>query len=203
MSLMMVSRASPLVRMVLDVNTGKYVGKRHLEDTILKTNLEAAKEIAYQLRFRNMGGLIIIDFIDMENASNREDVFKTLKEAIKRDRSKTNILRMSEIGLIQMTRKRNRENLHRVLCEPCFYCDGAGELKSKRTLCYEIFRRIQRETIHNESTGIHVLVHPKIGEMLFKEEVHNVELLEKSLEREITIISRPELHLEQYKIKYL
>jgi ribonuclease G len=102
-----------------------------------------------------------------------------------------------------MTRKRNRENLHHVLCEPCFYCDGAGELKSKRTLCYEIFRRIQRETIHDDSTGIHVLVHPKIGEMLFKEEAHNVELLEKSLEREITIVSKPEFHLEQYKIKYL
>jgi len=136
-------------------------------------------------------------------AANREDVFKTLKEAIKKDRSKTNILRISEIGLIQMTRKRNRENLHQVLCEPCFYCDGAGELKSKRTLCYEIFRRIQRETIHDDSTGIHVLVHPKIGEMLFKEEAHNVELLEKSLEREITIVSKPEFHLEQYKIKYL
>ena len=141
----------------IDVNTGKYVGKRHLEDTILKTNLEAAKEIAYQLRLRNLGGLIIIDFIDMENVANREDVFNTLKEAIKKDRSKTNILRMSKIGLIQMTRKRNRENLHHVLCEPCFYCDGAGELKSKRTLCYEIFRRMQRETIHNDCTAIHVL----------------------------------------------
>ena len=187
----------------IDVNTGKYIGKRYLEDTILKTNLEAAKEIAYQLRLRNMGGLIIIDFIDMENAANREYVFNTLKEAIKKDRSKANILRMSEIGLIQMTRKRNRENLHHILCEPCFYCEGAGELKSKRTLCYEIFRRIQREALHDERTRIHIQVHPKIGEMLFKEEAHNVELLEKSLEREITIVSKPEFHQEQYKIKYL
>jgi ribonuclease G len=187
----------------IDVNTGKFVGKRHLEDTILKTNLEAAKEIAYQLRLRNMGGLIIIDFIDMENANNREMVFKTLKEAIKKDRSKTNILRMSEIGLIQMTRKRTRENLHRVLCEPCFYCDGAGELKSKRTICYEIFRQIQRDAIHDKHRGIHILVHPRIGNMLFKEEAQNLEVLERSLNKEITIISKPELHLEQYEIKYL
>ena len=186
----------------IDVNTGKYVGKHQLEDTILKTNLEAAKEIAFQLRLRNIGGLIIIDFIDMENAANREDVFNALKEAIKKDRSKTNILRMSKIGLIQMTRKRNRENLHHILCEPCFYCEGAGELKSKRTLCYEIFRRIQRETMHNDSTTVNLLVHPRIGEMLFKEENRNVELLEKSLEREITIVSKPEFHLEQYQIKY-
>jgi ribonuclease G len=187
----------------IDVNTGKYVGKHQLEDTILKTNLEAAKEIAFQLRLRNIGGLIIIDFIDMENAVNREDVFNALKEAIKKDGSKTNILRMSKIGLIQMTRKRNRENLHHILCEPCFYCDGAGELKSKRTLCYEIFRRIQRETMHNDSTTIDLLVHPKIGEMLFKEETRNLELLEKSLYIEITIVLKPEFHLEQYQIKYL
>jgi ribonuclease G len=94
------------------------------------------------------------------------------------------------------------ENLHHILCEPCFYCDGAGELKSKRTLCYEIFRRIQRDAMHNDSTTINLLVHPRIGEMLFKEENRNVELLEKSLEREITIVSKPEFHLEQYQIKY-
>jgi ribonuclease G len=186
----------------IDVNTGRFVGKRHLEDTILKTNLEAAKEIAYQLRLRNIGGLIIIDFIDMENPASRDEVFNTLKEAIKRDKCRTNILRMSELGLIQMTRKRNRESLQRLLCEPCFYCDGAGTLKSRTTLCYEIFRRIQREAYHADGTRIQVLVHPKIGELLLKEEARNVETLEKSLEREITITSKPELYLEQYEIKY-
>jgi len=187
----------------IDVNTGKYVGKRHLEDTILKTNLEAAKEIAYQLRLRNIGGLIIIDFIDMENAASREEVFNTLKEAIKNDKCTTNILRMSELGLIQMTRKRNRESLQRLLCEPCIYCEGAGILKSRRTLCYEIFRRIQRETWHADGTKIQVQVHPRIGEMLLKEEACHVEWLEQALQREITIVSTPELHLEQYEIRYV
>ena len=187
----------------IDVNTGKFVGKYDLEDTILKTNLEAAKEIAYQLRLRNIGGLIIIDFIDMENATNREDVFNTLKGVLKKDRCKTNILRISELGLIQMTRKRNRENLKHLYCEPCFYCDGAGELKSRRSLCCEIFRRIQRDTKHTDSNDIQVLVHPGIGEMLLKEQARNVELLEKSLEKKITIVSKPELHLEQFQISYL
>ncbi len=186
----------------IDVNTGRYVGKRHLEDTILKTNLEAAKEIAYQLRLRNIGGLIIIDFIDMEDAASRDEVFNTLKSSIRRDKCKSNILRMSELGLIQMTRKRNRESLHRLLCERCFYCEGSGILKSKRTLCYEIFRRIQREARGRSTTNIQIMVHPKIGEALLKEEAHYLEILEREIEREITIISRPDHHLEQYEIRY-
>ncbi len=186
----------------IDVNTGRYVGKRHLEDTILKTNLEAAKEIAYQLRLRNIGGLIIIDFIDMENPTSRDEVFKTLKDLVSKDRCKTNILRMSELGLIQMTRKRNRESLIDVLKEPCFYCDGAGELKARRTVCYEIFRRIQREAGNRNGNHIQVKVHPKIGNMLLGEEAQHVENLEKSLDREITIVSSPELHLEQFELIY-
>ncbi len=186
----------------IDVNTGRFVGKRHLEDTILKTNLEAAKEIAYQLRLRNIGGLIIIDFIDMENPASRDAVFNTLKEAINKDKCKTNILRMSELGLIQMTRKRNRDGLRSVLCEPCFYCDGAGELKSKRTVCYEIFRKIQREATHTGCSAIKVMVHPRIGEMLLNEEEKHIEMLENSLNCQITIVSKPELHLEQYQVRY-
>lgn len=187
----------------IDVNTGRFVGKRHLEDTIVKTNLEAAKEIAFQLRLRNIGGLIIIDFIDMEDLDSREEVFKTLKEAIRKDKCRTNVLRMSELGLIQMTRKRNRESLHRLLCEPCFYCEGVGELKSRRTLCYDIFRRIQREAGSKAGKQIQVLVHPRIGEMLLKEEAPHVEALERDLGREITIVSQPNLHLEQYEVQYL
>ncbi len=184
----------------IDVNTGKFIGKHCLEDTILKTNLEAAKEIAYQLRLRNMGGLIIIDFIDMEDPEDRELVFNTLREALKRDRCKTNILRISELGLIQMTRKRDREDLNHLLCEPCPYCDGSGELKSRRTLCYEIFHHIQSEARHRDSAAIEVFVHPKIGDMLINEEAHNIELLEKSIQKKINIVSRPEFYLEQYKI---
>lgn len=187
----------------IDVNTGKFVGKRHLEDTILKTNLEAAKEIAYQLRLRNIGGLIIIDFIDMENPTSREEVFKILKEALKKDKSKVNILRMSELGLIQMTRKRNREGLHGILCEPCFYCEGTGYLKSKRTICYEIFRLIQRGTRYSKENKIEIAVHPVISEMLLKEESQHITSLERSTGYAIRVVSRPEFHIEQYEINYL
>ncbi len=184
----------------IDVNTGRFVGKRHLEDTILKTNLEAAKEIAYQLRLRNIGGLIIIDFIDMESKANREEVFNTLKEHVRRDKSKVNVLKMSELGLIQMTRKRNRESLKQLLSEPCFYCDGTGLLKSRRSICHEIFRKIRRQGERTEGHELHIEVHPKVGELLLNEAGHHIELLEKELNAQITIIPRPEFHLEQFRI---
>src|SRR5512136_915066 len=129
---------------VIDVNTGRYVGRRNLEETILKTNLEAAKEIAYQLRLRNIGGIIIIDFIDMEREGDREKVYQAFEEALKKDRQKTNIFKISELGLVEMTRKRTRENISRILGEPCPYCEGAGLVKSKTTVCYDIFREIER-----------------------------------------------------------
>ena len=129
----------------IDVNTGGYVGRRNLEETILKTNLEAVKEIAYQLRFRNIGGLIVIDFIDMEKRANRERVFMALKDALKNDKAKSTILHMSDLGLIEMTRKRTRANLNMLLTEPCFYCEGKGRLKSRKTICYELFRELERD----------------------------------------------------------
>ena len=128
----------------IDVNTGRYVGKRSLEDTILKTNLEAVREIAYQLRLRNIGGIIILDFIDMEREDNRRKVYSALQEALSNDKAKTTISHISPIGLIEMTRKRIRESLGRTLCEPCPYCDGRGYVKSARTICYEVFREIRR-----------------------------------------------------------
>ena len=187
----------------IDVNTGKFVGKRHLEDTILKTNLEAAKEIAFQLRLRNIGGLIIIDFIDMENPEHRDEVFKAVNDAIKSDKCKANVLRMSELGLIQMTRKRERYALGRILSEPCFYCEGAGFLKSRRTVAYEIFRRIKKEARWTSCSEIEICVHPRVGEMLLKEEADHIEYLEDKLDRQITITSKPELHVEQHEIRYL
>ena len=116
----------------IDVNTGRYVGKRDLEETVLKTNLEAVAEVVYQLRFRNIGGLIIIDLIDMETAENREKVYRALQEALRHDKAKTNILKISELGLVEMTRKRTRENLVQQLCEPCSYCEGRGYVLSAR-----------------------------------------------------------------------
>ncbi len=186
----------------IDVNTGSYVGKRNLEETILKTNLEAVKEIAYQLRLRNIGGLIVIDFIDMEKLDNRERVFMSLKEALSKDKAKTHILRMSELGLIEMTRKRTRENLCRLLTETCFYCEGRGTIKSKKTICYEIFRDLEREPppLLDENSNIYVQVNPEIGNVLKEEEQQSIIELEKRIRRRIIIISQKDYHMEQYTI---
>jgi ribonuclease G len=186
----------------IDVNTGSYVGSRNLEETILKTNLEAVKEIAYQLRLRNLGGLIVIDFIDMEKKSNRERVFMALKEALSKDRAKSHVLRMSELGLIEMTRKRTRENLNRLQTEFCFYCEGRGTLKSKRTICYEIFRDLERESMPlSGENSIYVYVNPAIDQILKEEEQQSVIELEKRINRRIIIVSKDTLHMEQYEIR--
>ena len=185
----------------IDVNTGSYVGARNLEETILKTNLEALKEIAYQLRLRNLGGLIVIDFIDMEKKTNREKVFSTLKEALTKDKAKTHVLKMSELGLIEMTRKRTRENLNRLLSEPCFYCEGRGSLKAKKTICYEILRDLERETnITGQALQVFVHVNPDIARVLKEEEQQSVIDLEKRINRRIIISEKENLHIEQYEI---
>ncbi len=184
----------------IDVNTGKYVGKRNLEETILNTNLEAVKEIAYQLRLRNIGGIIIIDFIDMENESHREKVFNALKEEMDKDKSKTNILKISELGLVEMTRQRTGNNLDRILCEPCPYCEGKGAVKSKVTVCYEIFRELEREGIHSPSGTLCVLANQDIANLLLEDEKDTIEYLEKTLSRKILIKVDRGLHQENYEI---
>jgi len=187
----------------IDVNTGSYVGKRNLEETILKTNLEAVKEIAYQLRFRNIGGLIVIDFIDMEKKANRERVFLALKEALSKDKAKTNILPMSDLGLIEMTRKRTRENLNRLLCEPCFYCEGKGNLKSRKTICYEILRDLERESAWSrEPASVYIFVHPEIETILKEEEQDSILELEKKINKRLIILAKENFHLEQYEISF-
>ncbi len=186
----------------IDVNTGSFVGKRNLEETTLKTNLEAVKEIAYQLRFRNIGGLIVIDFIDMEKQANKDRVFQALKEALAQDKAKTNILPMSDLGLIEMTRKRTRENLSSLLCEPCFYCEGKGTLKSVRTVCYEIFREVERECAGFRDPGnIYVFVNPQVEEVIREEEQDSILDLERRTNKRLIILSREEYHLEQYEIR--
>ncbi len=186
----------------IDVNTGGYVGKRNLEETILKTNLEAVKELAYQLRLRNIGGLIVIDFIDMEKPENRERVFTALNEALSRDKAKTNVLPMSELGLIEMTRKRTRENLVRFLTEPCFYCEGRGVIKSLKTISYEIFRDIEREPppVSEADDKIYVQVNPDIADAIKEDEQQFIMEMEKRINRRIIILSRKDYHVEQYTI---
>jgi ribonuclease G len=185
----------------IDVNTGSYVGKRNLEETIIKTNLEAVKEIAYQLRLRNIGGLIVIDFIDMGKKANRDRVFMTLKEALSKDKAKAQIVPMSEFGLIEMTRKRTRENLNKFLSESCFYCEGRGSLKSKKTICCDIFRDLEREAATSVGGGdICVKVNPDIDQVLKEEEQQSIIDLEKMINRQIIIVAEENLHMEQYEI---
>jgi len=184
----------------IDVNTGRYVGKRNLDDTILKTNLEAAKEIAYQLRLRNIGGIIIIDFIDMEREGDREKVYQVLEEAIKKDRQKTNIFKISELGLVEMTRKRTRENMTRILGETCPYCEGSGLIKSKTTICYDIFRQIERSASELGGHNIVVEVNPEIAGLLYEEERGGVEELERKLRKKIVVKVKAGFHQEQFNI---
>ncbi len=185
---------------VIDVNTGRYVGRRDLEETILKTNLEAAKEIAYQLRLRNIGGIIIIDFIDMERERNRDKVFKAFSEALSADKARTNILRISELGLVEMSRERTREDLLRILSQPCLYCEGRGYTKSPTTICYEIFREIRRIGASPRDRKVIVGAHPSVAGLMYEEERQTVEELERECGKKIIIKADPNLHIEQYDI---
>jgi ribonuclease G len=184
----------------IDINTGRYVGKHNLEETILKTNLEAVKEIAYQIRLRDLGGIIIIDFIDMEKKSNQEKIFNALHEAFLKDRSKTHILPMSDMGLIQMTRKRIRKPLTRQLCEPCFYCEGEGYLLSGQSICYNIHREILRQAADMEGLGFTLKVSPHIAELLLGEENNIITSLEHRLGKRITIYTDRRFHLEEFEL---
>jgi ribonuclease G len=188
---------------VIDVNTGRYVGKRNQEETILKTNIEAVKEIAYQLRLRNIGGIIIIDFIDMDRERNRGKVFNALQEAMAQDRAQTNLLRISDLGLVEMSRERIREDLLRVLCEPCSYCEGRGYTKSPTSVCYEIFREIRRIGSSPKEKKIIIGVHPSVAALLYDEERQGVEELEKEFHKKIVIKTDTNQHIEQYDVVML
>ena len=185
----------------IDVNTGRYVGKRTLEDTILRTNLEAVDEVVSQLRLRNIGGIIIIDFIDMEQESNRERLYGALAEALLADRSKTNILKVSELGLVEMTRKRVRDTLLRTLSEPCFYCGGTGYLKSRTSVALEIYRVIIRDEAQHTGDQITIAVHPRIAEVLQDSERALITDLETRLNKSIEVRTQPRFHLEQFEIR--
>jgi ribonuclease G len=184
----------------IDVNTGRFVGRHNLDDTILKTNLEAVKEIVYQLRLRNIGGIIILDFIDMERHADRQKVFNALKESLKNDRARTTITKISDLGLVEMTRKRTREDLRRQLTDPCTYCEGKGYVKSATTVCYEVFREIQREASQIKGKQIVVYVHSQVANMLYDEERKWLELLEERFKKRISIKTVAEYHMEQFDI---
>jgi ribonuclease G len=186
----------------IDVNTGRYVGKGDLAETILKTNLEAVKEIAYQLRLRDIGGIIVIDFIDMERPEDREKVHAALCDALKKDRSTTNVLPMSDMGLIQMTRKRTRENIGRMLSEPCSHCEGEGRVLSKKSICHNIYREILRHAGDHETLplAVEVKVSLEIAKFLLEEENRTVMALEERTNLEIRIKADGKLQNEQFEI---
>jgi ribonuclease G len=187
----------------IDVNTGRFVGKgsKDLEETALKTNLEAVNEIAYQLRLRNIGGLVILDLIDMDHASNRDKVWRSLEQYLARDKAKTTINRISDLGLIEMTRKRTRESLTRMLHEPCFYCDGTGQIQSRVTVAYEILRQVRRERHLLKGYSIVVNAHPAVVDLLQTEEKAAVAEAERRYMRRLELVPRREYHLEQFDLQ--
>jgi ribonuclease G len=193
-----IDQAEALV--AIDVNTGRYVGKKNLEDTILKTNLEAVQEIAYQLRLRNCGGIIILDLIDMEKEENKQRVYRALEEALKKDRARPSILKISELGLVEMTRKRTRDTMVRALCESCSHCEGKGFIKSKQTVAYEALREIEREGIEKDVGKILVQAHADVIDMLAIDERETLDQLERRYRKQIYLQSVMDYHPEQFEI---
>jgi Rne/Rng family ribonuclease len=186
----------------IDVNTGKFVGKgsNRLEDTIVRTNLEAVKEIVRQMRLRDLGGIIIIDFIDMEERRNREKVMAALEDALRADRAPSKVLRFNEFGLVAITRKRTKQALERTLCQPCPYCTGSGMVKSIPTLCYEIQCEARKMAAEVSSGSLTLRVHPEISKALKTRESSLIEELEQWTKKSIIIQADPTLHWEQYDI---
>ncbi len=184
----------------IDVNTGGYVGHRNLEETIFKTNLEAATAIARQLRLRNLGGIIIIDFIDMEELEHQRQVLRVLEKSLERDHAKNKLTGVTELGLVQLTRKRTRESLEQTLCEPCPTCLGRGSLKTPETVCYEIFREILREERAYSPETYMVLASQSVVDRLLDEESAAVADLESFIGKTIRFQVEAHYSQEQYDI---
>jgi ribonuclease G len=186
----------------IDVNTGRYVGKRtgRLEDTIVKTNLEAVKEIVRQIRLRDLGGIIVLDFIDMEERKNRQKLLQTVEQELKRDRSPSKVLQVSDFGLVIVTRKRVKQSLERVLTEPCPYCSGTGVIKSTSTICYEILAEVKKIGGELNGHGVVLRVNPEIARALKEEERAVMSDLKQALGKDIAIKPDTHLHHEQFDV---
>ncbi|HNZ55797.1 MAG TPA: ribonuclease G [Methylophilaceae bacterium] len=184
----------------VDVNTGSFVSGKNLSDTIFKTNLEAAQTIARQLRLRNLGGIIIIDFIDMDEDSQREVVLEELQKEVARDRARTGVNGFTPLGLVEMTRKRTRESLAHILCEPCATCQGRGELKTAQTVCYEVMRELLKEARQFNARELRVLAAPKVIEMLLEEESQNLANLSDFIGKPISLQAEANYSQETFDI---
>jgi len=186
----------------IDVNTGRYVGKKDQEETVLRTNLEAAKQVVHQLRLRNIGGIIVIDFIDMEKLANRRKVFDSLQDAVRTDKARSTILQISELGLVQMTRKRTRESLGQLFLEACPHCDGLGRLRSTETIAYDALRRLSRAAADPERTGDLVLaVHPAVADFLAADGAAHVQALASRFGRPARVEARPDAARDEIGIE--
>jgi ribonuclease G len=184
----------------VDVNTGGYVGSRNLEETIFRTNLEAAVAIARQLRIRNLGGIIVLDFIDMEDAEHRQALIEALQTALAEDRAQTHISSISPLGLIEMTRKRTRESLEHLLCAPCPQCQGRGFVRTAETVAHEIFRELVRQSRQFNSTELVVLAHQDVVAWLQESEFAVLEELEAESGRPIRLQPESMYTLDQYDV---
>ena len=186
----------------IDVNTGKFVGKgsNRLEDTIVKTNTEACKEIVRQIRLRDLGGIIVVDFIDMEERKNRMKVMQALEEALRDDRAPSKVLGFNEFGLVNITRKRTKQALERTLCQPCIYCSGSGMIKSVHTICYEAQAEARKMAPELDGQSLTLRVHPEIAKALKTRESALIEELERWTKKSVIIHGDPSLHWEQYDI---
>jgi ribonuclease G len=186
----------------IDVNSGRFVGNNNLEDTTLTINLEAVAEIGNQLRLRNIGGIIVIDFIDMEKAQNRDRVYRAMEEQLRKDRARTNLLKISDLGLIEMTRKRVQEDLVSSISDTCPYCSGTGQIKSIETIVYDVIREVHREShrARSENTNIFVNANPSVADELYGREFATIEALEQRFNRNIVIRALGNYHIEQFEV---
>jgi ribonuclease G len=184
----------------IDVNTGGFVGSRNFDDTVFKTNLEAAHSIARQLRLRNLGGIIVLDFIDMDTEEHRSAVLEEFRRALARDRTRMTVNGFTALGLVEMTRKRTRESLAHVLCEPCPTCAGRGALKTARTVCYEILREILREARQFNAREFRVLASRSVVDLLQEEESPAVAMLSDFIGRTVSLQVESSYTQEQYDI---
>lgn len=184
----------------IDVNTGKYVGKENADETILKTNLEAAVEIARQIRLRDLGGIIIIDFIDMDKEEHKNKVLKTMEEALKRDRARTNILQITELGLVEMTRQRSKPSLDRIFCQSCPYCQGDGVVTAADSTCISILRQVKNINRKLGEKSMKIMASGPIAYRLLGEDNDKVKQLSTKLKLNLEIEEDPDLHIEDFKI---
>ncbi|MCX7674290.1 MAG: ribonuclease E/G, partial [Bdellovibrionaceae bacterium] len=192
---------------VIDVNTGKYVGKKDFEDTIFKTNLEAAKEIAHQIRLRNIGGIIVVDFIDMKDPGHREKVLETLAHELKKDRARTQVMSMSSLGLVEITRKRTRPSLNKQLTRSCTYCEGKGFIKRPGTVGLELMRELEKHMSHplarQMGSKIQVQCHPEVMDWLYEHTMTYIQGLEAQFQKVVEYESRGDFHREQFEVSYV